>query len=212
MLTFLLDDLSSQSMESSQVYSMIGAFRLLTLILPPKNRRKLHFLLRFLYKLKNADHTARNLPSLKQQQQTNKQSVLSIQQQVELFILSSFVSSIVAIEQKSSSNSNSNLSDDYQQKLALKLAQLFVDNYSEIMGIPQDFVLSVRQRLTSSLAVAPSTDTDDISSNKTNSDITNNSSAAKTTMTSVDSSNLFDSTTIKFGPHPFFAESKFIYI
>lgn len=196
-------------MESSQVYSMIGAFRLLTLILPPKNRRKLHFLLRFLYKLKNADHTARNLSSVKQQQQqqTNKQSVLSIQQQVELFILSSFVSSIVAIEQKSSSNSNSNLSDDYQQKLALKLAQLFVDNYSEIMGIPQDFVLSVRQRLTSSLAVAPSTD-DDLSSNKTNSDITNNSSAAKTTMTSVDSSNLFDSTTIKFGPHPFFAESK----
>ena len=198
-------------MESSQVYSMIGAFRLLTLILPPKNRRKLHFLLRFLYKLKNADHTARNLSSVKQQQQTNKQSVLSIQQQVELFILSSFVSSIVAIEQKSSSSSNSNLSDDYQQKLALKLAQLFVDNYSEIMGIPQDFVLSVRQRLTSSLAVAPSTD-DDLSSNKTNSDITNNSSAAKTTMTSVDSSNLFDSTTIKFGPHPFFAESKLIYI
>lgn len=198
-------------MESSQVYSMIGAFRLLTLILPPKNRRKLHFLLRFLYKLKNADHTARNLSSVKQQQQTNKQSVLSIQQQVELFILSSFVSSIVAIEQKSSSSSNSNLSDDYQQKLALKLAQLFVDNYSEIMGIPQDFVLSVRQRLTSSLAVAPSTD-DDLSSNKTNSDITNNSSAAKNTMTSVDSSNLFDSTTIKFGPHPFFAESKLINI
>jgi len=117
------------------------------------------------------------------------------------------VSSIVAIEQKSSSSSNSNLSDDYQQKLALKLAQLFVDNYSEIMGIPQDFVLSVRQRLTSSLAVAPSTD-DDLSSNKTNSDITNNSSTAKTTMTSVDSSNLFDSTTINIGPHPFFAESK----
>lgn len=150
----------SATIDSDQFFYIISAFRLLTLILPSKNRRKLHFLLRFLYKLKNSPQSAANhlLPT-NANQKTNPERNHRInggdsKDQLEIFVLKSFLSSIIAIhdtDDKKHTNNPHHADDvdpsELKTKLGLKLAQIFVNNYSEIMAIPQDLMSSVRQRL-----------------------------------------------------------------
>lgn len=150
----------SATIDSDQFFYIISAFRLLTLILPSKNRRKLHFLLRFLYKLKNSpESAASHLLPTNANQKTNPGRNHRInggdsKNQLEIFVLKSFLSSIIAIHDtndKEHTNNDHHADDvdpsELKTKLGLKLAQIFVNNYSEIMAIPQDLMSSVRQRL-----------------------------------------------------------------
>lgn len=172
--------LSSQ-LESQQLQFITSAFRLLALILPPKNRRKLHFLLRFLYKLKTAEHITKNLGLIsKQIGPTDHQQPAntSRSQQVELFIFESFLSSIVAVGGDSNGQ-------EYQHRLGLKLAQLFVNNYSEIMAIPNEFMTSIKQKLTA----LNSTSGDDESSSRS---APNNKTLASESCSAIVSSKIGD--------------------
>lgn len=159
-LDLKLDQLLSLSahIDSDQFFYIISAFRLLTLILPSKNRRKLHFLLRFLFKLKSMPNSAGNLLSDLKSSTGKSSTVTSVNSErlrtgttksssnnnepFELFLLKSFLGSIIAIHDEDEEDTS-----ELKTKLGLKLAQIFVNNYSEIMAIPQDLMASVKQRL-----------------------------------------------------------------
>lgn len=145
----------SAHIDSDQFFYIISAFRLLTLILPSKNRRKLHFLLRFLFKLKSMPNSAGNLLSetkssagkssngnSERLRTGTSKSSSNNSEPFELFLLKSFLGSIIAVHDEDDEDTS-----ELKTKLGLKLAQIFVNNYSEIMAIPQDLMASVKQRL-----------------------------------------------------------------
>lgn len=190
----------SAEIESDLFYFIISAFRLLALMLPPSNKRKLHFLLRFLNKLKYSKQSAKYLltdelspdylnqlkdlnyidasylttnsflmnnlnetqsnnslfyssatstdkppdtqsQNNKHKRRSNLNKDLEIKSNaIESIIIKSFVNSIVKVEKQ----------DDLMEELGAKLAQILINNYSEIMRIPEDLISNVKQKINAS--------------------------------------------------------------
>lgn len=63
----------SNEIESETLCFMIKAFRVCALMLPPTKKRKLHLLLRFLYKLKYDQHSCKYLLEANEPKATKKQ-------------------------------------------------------------------------------------------------------------------------------------------
>lgn len=63
----------SNEIESETLCFMIKAFRICALMLPPTKKRKLHLLLRFLYKLKYDQHSCKYLLENKEAKGAKKQ-------------------------------------------------------------------------------------------------------------------------------------------
>ena len=138
-----------------ELHSFITSiFRLLTFMLPPSCKRKLHFLLRFLNKLKSAKSTAKHLMHQHQRDAEAAQKCAAYFQQcsrssnkcIEALIIKSFMHSIVFVEaEKSAESAQEAAAAD--ERLAMKLVQLLISNYSEIMHVPEDLVANVRLKL-----------------------------------------------------------------
>lgn len=137
----------SAQIDSDLFPILISSFRLLALMLPPNSRRKLHFLLRFLNRLKNTKSAGKYL--VKQRFGDDPEKVADA---VESVLLKSFVNSIVSRNRLLSVDE---LERELNKQLALKLSQILVNNYSEVMKIPDDLVTAVKQKLESSKDSAP---------------------------------------------------------
>jgi hypothetical protein len=151
----------SVEIDSEVFHFILNAFRLCSLMLPPNEKRKLHLLLRFLNKLKYNKYTAKYLlPSTKfinnyedlhfidssinePMRRSQLNSDLEFKSAaIELIIIKSFLKTIVSIGYKEQQTK-----DILIDKLAIKLVQILIDNYTEIMRIPEDLKSSVFQKL-----------------------------------------------------------------
>jgi hypothetical protein len=151
---------------------VVSAFRLCTFMLPPTNKRKLHLLLRFLHKLKNSKHTAKYLNNdssgsssddsffaaaecddeddinyidtsalmtiSKTATTRHKHSATS---DVEAIIIRSFLGVIVDVDETRATG------EVHPEQLAIKLVQILIDNYTEIMRIPDELIVNVKQKI-----------------------------------------------------------------
>lgn len=151
----------SVEIDSEVFHFILNALRLCSLMLPPNDKRKLHLLLRFLNKLKHNKYTAKYLlPSSKfisnyedlhfidssinePMRRSQLNSDLEFKSSaIELIIIKSFLKTIVSIGYKEQQTK-----DILIDKLAIKLVQILIDNYTEIMRIPEDLKSNVFQKL-----------------------------------------------------------------
>ncbi|CAF0977052.1 unnamed protein product [Brachionus calyciflorus] len=172
--------LLSTEIESEIFCFLISSFRLLALMLPPSNKRKLHFLLRFLNKLKYSKHIDEYLlksqynlfevrdnnfgksddfefidvsisnNSKLEHSELKLSNVDQKTNQVEQILISSFLKSIILYDDNTI---NRRLSSDNTKKniaYASKISQILINNYSEIMRIPEDLISNFKQKLKSS--------------------------------------------------------------
>lgn len=194
----------ASEIESETLCFMISAFRMCALMLPPSNKRKLHLLLRFLYKLRCdhnsakyllSEHDAAGSPNYEdlnfidssiinssndflnmskpndyssfclssttnQQQQRINSSLLQNSfsankpkldlkeldtktKAVEKFIIKSFFKSIVCAQTSSSADE-----EEEHYLLGMKLIQILINHYPEVMRIPDELVKNVSISLT----------------------------------------------------------------
>lgn len=164
----------STPIDSDLFSHIIHAFRLLALMLPPGNKRKLHFLLRFLNKLKYNKHSAKYLLRNKITPLDNEESDSYLNQLKDLnYIDSSLLShntenlcekqkrkslskdlelksnAIESVIIKSFLKSIVKLESDLliSEQIGAKIVQILINNYSEVMRIPEDLISSVRQKI-----------------------------------------------------------------
>jgi hypothetical protein len=148
-------------------------FQILCFMLPPENKRKLHFLLRFLNKMKFSRAAAKflitdastpdlfshlkdlnfidssiNESSLDHQsinhlkrRSTLKREIEVKSNAVESILVKNFTQSIVYFGDLNSCSSN------LDEKLGEKLLQILINNYTEIMRVPDDIVKAVRTKM-----------------------------------------------------------------
>lgn len=140
---------------------LISSFRLLAVILPPSNKRKLHFLLRFLNRLKTNEYLniyASNLNktenicfdgiensnfediSCKKNDNLNTENSKINSDQIESLLVTTFLKSIISFED----------SQPFEQILSAKVVQILINNYSDIMKIPNDLFTAFKTRLKNS--------------------------------------------------------------
>ncbi len=156
----LFSNALSLEIDSEVFHFVLNAFRLCSLMLPPNDKRKLHLLLRFLNKLKHNKFTAKYLLPSKfdanyddlrfidsSLNEPMKRSQLNSDLEfkstaIESMIVKSFLKTIVCSE-----NGEQQKKDIIRDKLSIKLVQILIDNYTEIMRIPEDLKSNVIQKL-----------------------------------------------------------------
>ena len=152
----------SVEIDSEIFHFILNSFRLCALMLPPTDKRKLHLLLRFLNKLKHNKYTAKYLlpasfnnyedlkfidtshNSIHETSNIFKRSHLNSELEsksvaIESMIIKAFLKTIISIDHEQE--------DENKQKLAVKLVQILIDNYTEIMRIPEDLKSNVSQKI-----------------------------------------------------------------
>ncbi len=198
----------TSEIESETLCFMISAFRLCVLMLPPANKRKLHLLLRFLYKLRCDQNSARYLlddrktrtistdvtsveeyddlhfidssvlqncsneqPSFSKKIEYNSYSMSLSSSEVhskhqvtklkvdikelekkskavEKFIIKSFFKSIISMS-KRTDLLDADETEEEEEALGMKLIQILINHYPEVMRVPDELVQNVNINLTS---------------------------------------------------------------
>lgn len=135
---------------------LISSFRLLAVMLPPSNKRKLHFLLRFLNRLKSSEHLEFYALNLNKNETIDLEEIDNFDQiswknrscskmadkcqsksdQVEYLLIKTFLKSIISLNESKQS-----------ECLSVKAVQILINNYSDIMRIPSDLITNFKTRL-----------------------------------------------------------------
>jgi hypothetical protein len=131
-------DLINKQLDSHCLSMFIKLFRLCSIMLPPSNKRRLHLLLRFLNKLKTNEQTTAAFLM----RNCSTSSSPSNKLEIENFIIDSFYSTIVFVD-KTGHNIEMN------ELIGKKLIRILINNYTDIMKVPEDLVSLVKNKLAS---------------------------------------------------------------
>ena len=171
----------NSELPTRKLNSLKDAFRLFIFMLPPANKRRLHFLLRFLNMLKSSQNSYKHLlenrkrnndlsisPELNSyddlsfidssiisndltssavNEETDKRKTSDDQKvnvrKVEAFLIKSFYESIVFIEKFNGDE----LKRDEDERLGMKLVQILINNYHDVIRIPKDLIKNVEKEM-----------------------------------------------------------------
>ena len=137
---------------------LIASFRLIAVVLPPSNKRKLHFLLRFLNRLKANEYLGIYVSNLNKTENicfdgiensnfvdiscmnndnSNTENFKTKLEQIEFLLVTTFLKSIISFDD----------SQPFEKILSAKIVKILINNYSDIMKIPNDLFMTFKTRL-----------------------------------------------------------------